>query len=114
MSGLTSSSSSPLTTAGPPGFSNKPTKTRPTIRNEQTTSRATDSQKSEENETPGRKYLEKIKASIKKATVWFVENKDKTLDEILGMALNEQLILMLTFSSLVLFEADPVSQPVEG
>ena len=51
---------------------------------------------------------------MKEATVWFVENKDKTLDEILGMALNEQLILMLTFSSLVLFEADPVSQPVEG
>ena len=51
---------------------------------------------------------------MKKATVWFDENKDKTFDDILGMALNEQLILMLTFSSLVLFEADPVSQPVEG
>ena len=52
---------------------------------------------------------------MKKATVWFVENKDKTFDDILGMALNEQLILkVLTFSSLVLFKADPVSQPVEG
>merc|ERR1711963_49544 len=33
--------------------------------------------------TPARKYFQKLKTRLQTAAIWFVENKDKTLDEIL-------------------------------
>merc|ERR1711899_429892 len=33
--------------------------------------------------TPAKKYFQKLKTRLQTAAIWFVENKDKTLDEIL-------------------------------
>merc|ERR1712193_61775 len=60
-------------------------KVKPTPRPDSTTDEETDSGSSSRRriKTSAKKYLQKVKDKLKVAAVWYLENKDKTIDQIL-------------------------------
>merc|ERR1712165_9640 len=60
-------------------------KVKPTPRPDSTTDTETDSGSSSKRKikTSAKKYLQKVKDKLKVAAVWYLENKDKTIDQIL-------------------------------